>query len=667
MKRTLILLSILAVATPLAAQPVGTVRIDLAPAHGGPRPIPTQIFYPGIFSGEGSPVAGPAGTRYPYVVFGRGRSIPVDAYRWLIDRIVRRGIIVAVPLTQGGTGFDMEAHGLELAGVSTSMRAEAHRNAGVLQGRIADRVAIGGHGFGAAAAIRGAWHDSLRALLFTIAPTVTDDTRILQLASRIASPMFAIAGTNDCIAPDSTNARRVFDVARSSCRSHVAIIGASHCQFPGIDLSCQISEAQCTVSPTISRNAQQATLDSILLPWLAWQLLDRCDGQRLFLAYTDSSRAITSTVLCDAPTIGMSHAPDDEATICPGDSLVLRAPSGYATYVWSTGATSDTIVVRSEGDYSVVARGGPTCDARSRPLRVRFGIDRPMIGGRMILCPGTSRRVGPAASDARYRWSTGDTTREIEITGPGFYWVTASNDRCAATSDTLEVVGIEQARIAVDGHLVGCAGDTVRLSGPGSARFTLWSTGATTRSIVVTAAGTYWLSVVDTNGCALTDTLVVTRHVAAPAMIIRNRDTLTSSPASAYQWQLDDVDIAGATGRRHIALRPGRYRVRTIDSNGCSALSAPVLVPLITAAPDEAVIGARVALRERMLVVELDATRPGPVRIVVVDARGAIVRTCLAASRDRITCDLAGLAAGRYIVAIERDGRRESLGGIVLQ
>lgn len=45
--------------------------------------------------------------------------------------------------------------------------------------------------------------------------------------------------------------------------------------------------------------------------------------------------------------------------------------------------------------------------------------------------------------------------------------------------------------------------------------------------------------------------------------------TLTSSPANAYQWQLNAVDIPGATNQSYTVLQSGSYTVVISDSNGC--------------------------------------------------------------------------------------------------
>ncbi|MFN8394983.1 MAG: hypothetical protein U0176_10075 [Bacteroidia bacterium] len=49
--------------------------------------------------------------------------------------------------------------------------------------------------------------------------------------------------------------------------------------------------------------------------------------------------------------------------LCPGESEILDAGAGYDTYVWSTGANSQTITINQPGDYYVtVTYHGCTLD-----------------------------------------------------------------------------------------------------------------------------------------------------------------------------------------------------------------------------------------------------------------------------------------------------------------
>src|SRR5205814_6750009 len=64
--------------------------------------------------------------------------------------------------------------------------------------------------------------------------------------------------------------------------------------------------------------------------------------------------------------------------------------------------------------------------------------------------------------------------------------------------------------------------------------------------------------------------------------------TLTSSAASFYQWQLNAVDIPGATNQSYTILQTGYYTVVVGDSNSCkNSATTYVLISGVDEARDE--------------------------------------------------------------------------------
>jgi hypothetical protein len=112
----------------------------------------------------------------------------------------------------------------------------------------------------------------------------------------------------------------------------------------------------------------------------------------------------------------------------------------------------------------------------------------------------------------------------------------------------------------------------------------LWSTGATTRSISVTAGGTYWVKAYSGPNCSAQSTNQVVTLLTAPATpsISANGSlaltashpsvTLTSTTANSYSWS------TAATTRAITVTTQGAYRVTVTGSNGCQATSTAALV-----------------------------------------------------------------------------------------
>ncbi|MEO5674029.1 MAG: PKD domain-containing protein [Chitinophagales bacterium] len=88
------------------------------------------------------------------------------------------------------------------------------------------------------------------------------------------------------------------------------------------------------------------------------------------------------------------------------------------------------------------------------------------------------------------------------------------------------------------------------------------------------APGVYDVTLVVTNANGM-DTLTLPDYITVNAtppfpVITQAGYTLTSSPATTYQWQLNSYDITGATNPSYTVSQSGFYSVVIGDANGCS-------------------------------------------------------------------------------------------------
>lgn len=114
-----------------------------------------------------------------------------------------------------------------------------------------------------------------------------------------------------------------------------------------------------------------------------------------------------------------------------------------------------------------------------------------------------------------YLWSTGETSASITVASSGRYTVEVQLP-CSTVVDTVDVrFGGTPFSLGPDGSI--CEDGTATLDpGPVSGSL-LWSTGDTSRSILVQVAGTYTLWLTDTLGCTSSDAISVrTRNCQCP-------------------------------------------------------------------------------------------------------------------------------------------------------
>ncbi|MCB2205015.1 VWA domain-containing protein [bacterium] len=268
---------------------------------------------------------------------------------------------------------------------------------------------------------------------------------------------------------------------------------------------------------------------------------------------------------------------------CEGDTLVLDAGE-YATYNWSNGESSRSIVVHESGSYFVSVVNAAGCTGVSDTAHVTVNpAPEPQItpAGSTVVCRGDSITLDAGAGYSSYKWNTGEETQTITVSNLGTFTVRVTNaSGCEGVSRPVQVSVVDHPKpsIIVMGQAQICEGDSVTLDAGTGYETYLWSTGATTRRITVHQAGSYFVDVALAAGCeGRSDTVDVIVHPRPNKPVIsRSDDELTSSEsATGYQWFLDGNAIAGATSQSYTAVNTGSYRVVATNAFGCSTQSDP--------------------------------------------------------------------------------------------
>ncbi|MBI5648205.1 MAG: VWA domain-containing protein [Ignavibacteriae bacterium] len=278
-------------------------------------------------------------------------------------------------------------------------------------------------------------------------------------------------------------------------------------------------------------------------------------------------------------------------TICEGDSVLLETEEGYAAYLWSDGSRTRSITVRKEGLYAVTVSDVSGCSALSDSVVVRVEQrPLPVIAGPQRACRSAETQYGVHGNaGASVRWDIRgglivrgafDTVVVIRwtATDTAHVGVDVTQGLCTGSATLPVLLGSSIIPvITVHGSSTLCAGDTAVLDAGDGYTVYRWSTGAQTRSIAVTEAGTYTVSVESTGGCSGSSNPVVVQVLPRPPvpLITRSGDRLsTREGAARYQWYHNNTPIAGSTTYTHQAVATGVYHVAVTDSNGCSSASA---------------------------------------------------------------------------------------------
>jgi hypothetical protein len=297
----------------------------------------------------------------------------------------------------------------------------------------------------------------------------------------------------------------------------------------------------------------------------------------------------TATITAGGPT-----------SFCLGDKVTLTANAG-SSYLWSTGATTQSIEVSTAGNYTVSVTNASGCSATSTATTVTVNplpVTTITASGSTILCQGEKVTL-TSSEGSSYLWSTGASTRSIEVSTSGEYTVSMTNaNGCTVTSTatTVRVNSIPTARIIAGGPTSFCLGGKVTLTASFGSSY-LWSTGAATQSIEVSTSGNYTVRVTNSNGCSATSaatTVTVSPFPAAtisaggPTTITQTGNVVLSANTGSglnYQWIRNGVAINAATTSSYTATTSGSYTVKVSNATGCETLSSATVIKSVLVLP----------------------------------------------------------------------------------
>ncbi|KXK39636.1 MAG: PKD domain-containing protein [Bacteroidetes bacterium OLB9] len=218
------------------------------------------------------------------------------------------------------------------------------------------------------------------------------------------------------------------------------------------------------------------------------------------------SNTASVTVVVHGANLAASITGDD--IICVNESTVLSAQltgGTAATYLWSTGETSESITVNPSvtTSYSVTITDINGCSAEASIDITVNPLPVVIITGGFEVCPGDSTTL-TASGGSAYVWSTGETTASITVspTQNTTYTVTATDQNSCSNTAEATVIILPLPNADISGPDTICSGVATELIASGGVSYE-WSTGETGTTITVspTEATTYVVTVTDDKGC----------------------------------------------------------------------------------------------------------------------------------------------------------------------
>lgn len=305
------------------------------------------------------------------------------------------------------------------------------------------------------------------------------------------------------------------------------------------------------------------------------------------VTFEQNCQTLSDTVTVTVNSADVTIAGND--SICVGSSTTLDA-GNFFFYQWSTGATTSTIDVSAVGSYTVTVYGDAGCSDIDTFTVANYPIPSVMVDGNLGICNGSSTILSTVPVFDTYLWSNGSTAPAIEVAVAGNYSVTVTNENACTGSDDATVVVSDNLLPQISGDLGICPNGSTTLSTTTSDGSYVWSTGATTQSIEVSAIGTYNVTVSSDNACSGSTAATVVSYTAPTPSIegntlIINAGNTTLSVAATYttyEWS------TGATAPSINVTTEGSYTITVTSEQGCAGTAtinvtqqiiSPVIIP----------------------------------------------------------------------------------------
>jgi gliding motility-associated-like protein len=366
------------------------------------------------------------------------------------------------------------------------------------------------------------------------------------------------------------------DSAGATCgfaTNAVALPNACYQGLPNFFTSLFVS-ADYTYADTCLHDSTAFTLQyASIADSVRWDFDDPSTGSQNTSTIADPKHVFSAsgnyTISCIVYDLGTSDTVLKTITIfsplvyvSPGGSLCAGQPawisngnSAADSSHWFDNSTGDSILYIGPNSnttnniwvdvyqYGCVARDSVTIISFTYPV-LDLGTDTTICATSYLL---HADPLHQNSNSITYLWQNSSTADTFQVTAAGtaIYNVQASNNGCISY-DTVSVTLTAPVTDSLGTDISFCSGDSAVLSELSGIAFTgyLWSTAATTSSITVNAAGTYWLQAT-INNCVARDSIVVTITAGPVANNVLGNDT--SVCAASYLLNANPNNISGLT------------------------------------------------------------------------------------------------------------------------
>lgn len=315
------------------------------------------------------------------------------------------------------------------------------------------------------------------------------------------------------------------------------------------------------------------------------------------LTATDQNGCERDTSLVLTAAGNLSVTTTTNAVSCFGGSNGSATASVSAanniSYSWSNGSTTSQISNLSAGTYTVVVEDTLALCSSTEVITISEPIQMAITTGSTTASCNASdgsayvSSVIGGFSAYSYSWSNGLTNDTITNIAAGTYSVTVTDQNLCTVTDVVTISSASGLSLSAISTSVACYGDSngtasAVASGPSAVTYS-WNTGDTTVTITAMPAGIYTVTIIDNNGCTISQSIevgsppeIASDIVAQPSSIeLGGTTTLSVTGGATYSWSpsstLSCNNCSSPIATPDVTTW---YTVIVSDTNGCTSIDS---------------------------------------------------------------------------------------------
>lgn len=326
---------------------------------------------------------------------------------------------------------------------------------------------------------------------------------------------------------------------------------------------------------------------------------------------SSSNTVSVNAFVCAGLNLSVNAVPVTCQGLANGSAMATPSGSSGYTFLWSTGATAQTINNLVPATYTATVTDAAGCTASNSATVSEPPLLALTANSSNVTCNGLSNGTANAVPsggtpDYLYAWSNGQSTQSISQLAPGNYMVTLTDANACSAQQTVEITQMPALSVTVDKTdetaLNAQNGSAVAVVSGGNLPYSyLWSNGGTTAALTGLPPGTYTVTVADANTCTVSQTATIAAFGCTGLLLnilktdipcngMANGSAMASPVGGTapflYNWS------NGQTTQSLSNLTSGMYTATVSDAGGCTAvqtvaIAQPFALAIVVSKTDE--------------------------------------------------------------------------------